>query len=195
MDPATGKPVTVTNVMTNFGWEYVWHCHLLGHEENDMMRPIVFQVSPAGAVEPGRRGRPAPPDGGDPHLDEQRHLPGRDGVPIQRATDAAFTQNVVDLHHRAPRTTTPIPPSPRHAYYYRVRAENAVSYSAWSNVVAVLVVCRPPADERDRQGGFATNARPGQGEPDLGRGSHHRRHGIQHPAGNKRRLHRGPEKR
>ena len=32
-----------TNVMTNYGWEYVWHCHLLGHEENDMMRPIVFQ--------------------------------------------------------------------------------------------------------------------------------------------------------
>jgi len=39
--PAAGQ---ITNVMTNFGWEYVWHCHLLGHEENDMMRPIVFQV-------------------------------------------------------------------------------------------------------------------------------------------------------
>ena len=26
--------------LQNFGWEYVWHCHLLGHEENDMMRPI-----------------------------------------------------------------------------------------------------------------------------------------------------------
>ena len=30
--------------MTNFGWEYVWHCHLLGHEENDMMRPVVVHV-------------------------------------------------------------------------------------------------------------------------------------------------------
>jgi FtsP/CotA-like multicopper oxidase with cupredoxin domain len=28
----------------DFGWEYVWHCHILGHEENDMMRPIVFNV-------------------------------------------------------------------------------------------------------------------------------------------------------
>ena len=28
--------------MTNFGHEYVWHCHILGHEENDMMRPIMF---------------------------------------------------------------------------------------------------------------------------------------------------------
>jgi hypothetical protein len=36
-----GNPVTVVNKMTNVGWEYVWHCHLLGHEENDMMRPFV----------------------------------------------------------------------------------------------------------------------------------------------------------
>jgi FtsP/CotA-like multicopper oxidase with cupredoxin domain len=34
------KPVTTVNTLYNFGWEYVWHCHLLGHEENDMMRPI-----------------------------------------------------------------------------------------------------------------------------------------------------------
>lgn len=33
---------TLTNVMTDYGMEYVWHCHLLGHEEHDMMRPIVM---------------------------------------------------------------------------------------------------------------------------------------------------------
>jgi FtsP/CotA-like multicopper oxidase with cupredoxin domain len=33
-------PLVVSNVVANFGWEYVWHCHLLGHEENDMMRPL-----------------------------------------------------------------------------------------------------------------------------------------------------------
>lgn len=41
---ANGNPVTVVNALTNFGWEYVWHCHLLGHEENDMMRPVVFNA-------------------------------------------------------------------------------------------------------------------------------------------------------
>lgn len=43
--PPPGLPgvAAITNVMTNFLWEYVWHCHLLGHEENDMMRPIVYQ--------------------------------------------------------------------------------------------------------------------------------------------------------
>ena len=38
---ALGQPITINNKMTDFGWEYVWHCHLLGHEENDMMRAIV----------------------------------------------------------------------------------------------------------------------------------------------------------
>jgi len=52
IDPTTGFPITVTNAVTNFGWEYVWHCHLLGHEENDMMRPIVFNAPRALAATP-----------------------------------------------------------------------------------------------------------------------------------------------
>jgi hypothetical protein len=44
-DP-TNAALTVTNSQLNFGWEYVWHCHILGHEENDMMRPIIFEVAP-----------------------------------------------------------------------------------------------------------------------------------------------------
>jgi FtsP/CotA-like multicopper oxidase with cupredoxin domain len=44
VDPATNIPNTTHNDPLNFGWEYVWHCHLLGHEENDMMRPIVFNA-------------------------------------------------------------------------------------------------------------------------------------------------------
>ena len=41
-----------SNTLYNFGDEYVWHCHLLGHEENDMMRPLVFntlRAAPAAA--------------------------------------------------------------------------------------------------------------------------------------------------
>jgi FtsP/CotA-like multicopper oxidase with cupredoxin domain len=41
----------VVNSVTDFGFEYVWHCHLLGHEENDMMRPMV--LLPPTAVPPG----------------------------------------------------------------------------------------------------------------------------------------------
>ena len=41
IDP-NNNPVVVSNEMTDFGWEYTWHCHLLGHEENDMMRPLIM---------------------------------------------------------------------------------------------------------------------------------------------------------
>jgi len=45
VDPAN-QPATVINDVTNFGWEYVWHCHILGHEENDMMRAMSLAVPP-----------------------------------------------------------------------------------------------------------------------------------------------------
>lgn len=41
-----GNPVSIVNQMINFGWEYVYHCHILGHEENDMMRPVIVAVPP-----------------------------------------------------------------------------------------------------------------------------------------------------
>jgi FtsP/CotA-like multicopper oxidase with cupredoxin domain len=46
IDPATNNPIQTPNKLINFGWEYVWHCHILGHEESDMMRAIVFQAPP-----------------------------------------------------------------------------------------------------------------------------------------------------
>jgi FtsP/CotA-like multicopper oxidase with cupredoxin domain len=45
VDPANQGGV-VTNDETNFGSEFVWHCHILGHEENDMMRAVSFAVPP-----------------------------------------------------------------------------------------------------------------------------------------------------
>ena len=35
-----GNPIDpIVNEVVNFHWEYVWHCHILSHEEMDMMRP------------------------------------------------------------------------------------------------------------------------------------------------------------
>jgi hypothetical protein len=51
-DTTTGNPIVVNNALYNFGWEYVWHCHLLGHEENDMMRPTVFSAPSVLATPP-----------------------------------------------------------------------------------------------------------------------------------------------
>ena len=45
IDPSN-QPAAVTNDLTNFGAEFAWHCHVLGHEENDMMRSLSLVVSP-----------------------------------------------------------------------------------------------------------------------------------------------------
>jgi PKD repeat protein/FtsP/CotA-like multicopper oxidase with cupredoxin domain len=35
----------VLNHLVNFGWEYVWHCHILAHEEMDMMHAQAISVN------------------------------------------------------------------------------------------------------------------------------------------------------
>ncbi|MFP5258838.1 MAG: multicopper oxidase domain-containing protein, partial [Acidobacteriota bacterium] len=45
IDPTTGNPATVQNFPVSYGWEYVWHCHILSHEENDMMHAVIFNVA------------------------------------------------------------------------------------------------------------------------------------------------------
>ena len=42
-----GEPIDVVNHYVNFGWEYVLHCHILSHEEMDMMRSQAVAVNPA----------------------------------------------------------------------------------------------------------------------------------------------------
>jgi FtsP/CotA-like multicopper oxidase with cupredoxin domain len=55
INPKTGQPLNTTptvNTLYNFGAEYVWHCHILGHEENDMMRPLkVTGLIPVGSLD------------------------------------------------------------------------------------------------------------------------------------------------
>ena len=42
-----GNPTAqIINQLVNFGWEYVYHCHILSHEEMDMMRPVSVALPP-----------------------------------------------------------------------------------------------------------------------------------------------------
>jgi FtsP/CotA-like multicopper oxidase with cupredoxin domain len=86
LNPFTNGGVTTQNELQNFGWEYVWHCHILGHEENDMMRPIIFQVPP-----------PTPSNlvavagtGGVVNLSFTDNSANETGFVIQRSTDPNF---------------------------------------------------------------------------------------------------------
>jgi FtsP/CotA-like multicopper oxidase with cupredoxin domain len=141
LDPTTGNPVTVVNKMYDFGWEYVWHCHLLGHEENDMMRPIVFQVAPTAPASLA-----ASLTGAAVHLTwaNQATYPAATQVTIQRATDAAFTSGVTTFTTAGNATSyTDSAVTAGSTYYYRVRAENVPGYSPWSDSVSITVPAIP----------------------------------------------------
>jgi hypothetical protein len=134
---ANGAPVT--NVVANFGWEYVWHCHLLGHEENDMMRPIVFQVSPA-APSTLTAAAAAGPVRVNLAWVNNWTLPAASNQRIERATNSAFTGTVAAFSASAGATTySDTTVTAGTTYYYRVRAESLAGYSTWTNTASVLV--------------------------------------------------------
>ena len=158
-DIADGGPLTppVVNQMVNFGWEYVWHCHILSHEENDMMRPMVLQVppeAPANLV--------AVSGGGGVNLTWMDKAASETGFTLQRADDSAFTVNLAtfDIPGTTPATlyNVSIPYADAGAtgpqYYYRVQSYNTNVYneylpagvqtatlvSPWSNIATLTPV-------------------------------------------------------
>jgi FtsP/CotA-like multicopper oxidase with cupredoxin domain len=125
VDPA-GLPITVTNVVANFGWEYVWHCHLLGHEENDMMRALVVAVPPevptglAGIIVgtgPSRR----------VNLVWTDNSLTASGFTLQRASNNTFTSNLATINLGKVTSYQDNPPlASNPPWYYRVLAFNTV---------------------------------------------------------------------
>jgi FtsP/CotA-like multicopper oxidase with cupredoxin domain len=146
-DPS-GEPVTVLNHVVNFGWEYMVHCHLLSHEEMDMMHAIAFAVPPQA---PSDLVATVTISGSSLDLNWVDNSISETGFLIQRAKDAAFTVDLTEFSvgpNVVTYTDTSIVPGT--TYYYRVRAVNLVgdttvypapavgfpqktAYSAWSN--------------------------------------------------------------
>jgi FtsP/CotA-like multicopper oxidase with cupredoxin domain len=46
VDPQGNPTNPIVNSLVNFGWEYTYHCHILSHEEMDMMRPVSVVMPP-----------------------------------------------------------------------------------------------------------------------------------------------------
>ena len=148
--PPTGMPITVTNDMTNFGWEYVWHCHILGHEENDMMRPISFAVASAVPLAPGTLSASSVPGqitlrwlDTTPPATSMGFPTNEVGFLIERSTNGgAWTQigrapaNAQLYHDDAFTPNTPT--------RYRVYAYNAAGTSPASNIVSAEAAAAPP---------------------------------------------------
>jgi hypothetical protein len=83
-----GNPVVppITNQLTNFSWEYVWHCHILSHEEMDMMRPISFHVTSTVPVTPSLNANQA---------GSQVNLAWTDGTPVNNPATLGNPANEV----------------------------------------------------------------------------------------------------
>ena len=135
----------LSNVMTNFGFEYVWHCHMLEHEENDFMRPLVFNVA-----------IPATPTSVRYTLNSaplsvvlswsEANLNGATKYQVQRALNNTFTTGLVVsnvLGNPAPMTFTDTTVVGNTQYFYRVQASNPAGTSALSAALSVLTLLPP----------------------------------------------------
>ena len=91
------------NQVQPMGWEYVWHCHLLGHEENDMMRDQVFQVAPETPANVLVLKKPVTGQTYSRNVMTFKDMSlSEAGFNVRRATNAAMTQNVTQFRAAAP---------------------------------------------------------------------------------------------
>lgn len=154
-DPA-GQPVQVLNHIVNFGWEYVFHCHILAHEEMDMMHALLFAPEPNAPsnLVATMNGTTVDLTWNDNSLDET-------GFTIQRGDDEGFTMGLVTFTTGMDTIKyTDVGIIPGQTYYYRVQATNVVgdttAYAApavgfptqsvsspWSNTAMTSIVAPP----------------------------------------------------
>jgi FtsP/CotA-like multicopper oxidase with cupredoxin domain len=128
-----GNPIDVVNdPNTDYGWEYVWHCHILGHEENDFMRPIVLNVATAVPDAPtGLTATLAGPGRAD--LAWTDVATNETGYSIQRRTGSDPFATIATV---VPDTNTysDLTIAPGSSYAYQVIAYNQAGDSAASNL-------------------------------------------------------------
>ncbi|HQV62620.1 MAG TPA: hypothetical protein PKV19_01370, partial [Anaerolineales bacterium] len=119
--------VSVLNHVINYGWEYVWHCHILSHEEMDMMHSLVFAVTPNAPT-----GLTATGTAGSVSLTWTDNSVNETGFTVQRSTDGVTWADIVVV----PSITkagkggtvghTDTGRTPGTLYMYRVMATNTV---------------------------------------------------------------------
>jgi len=121
-DPAGISIPQILNHYVNFGWEYVWHCHILAHEEMDMMHSLAFAIPPKA---PTGLGVAVPKK--DAILTWVDNSTNETGFTIQRALDSAFATGLTTFTvgpNVATYTDTTL--AKNTTYFYRVFATNLV---------------------------------------------------------------------
>jgi FtsP/CotA-like multicopper oxidase with cupredoxin domain len=131
--------VPITNKLVNFGWEYVWHCHILSHEEMDMMRPQTLAMPP---VKPDGLAYTLTGAGASQRavLTWEDNSITETAFVVQRSADlgatwinvGTITSPLDEVNGHGPRTfTDPSPFDPATTVrYYRISAQNTVGYGS-----------------------------------------------------------------
>jgi hypothetical protein len=97
-DPAGNAITPPINHLVIFGWEYVWHCHILAHEEMDMMHSLT------GVIPPRAPTLGIPVWNGFTNNNRRVTLNWTDnsikeaGFRVERATDANFTMGLASFN-------------------------------------------------------------------------------------------------
>jgi len=152
IDPYTGAARSNLNRLLYLDWEYVWHCHILSHEENDMMRPQSFLFQEAFAAAPVLTDPvsvvsdtqvnlswtdPTPIDYLDTTLTNYGAPDGEIGFRVERALFGTGNFTVVGTTIANTTTFSDTTVVPTERYEYRVVAYNAAGDSALSNVATI----------------------------------------------------------
>jgi FtsP/CotA-like multicopper oxidase with cupredoxin domain len=157
-DPLGNPVASIVNHYVNLGWEYVYHCHILAHEEMDMMHALAFVVPPAA---PSNLAATVTGIGSNRRaiLTWTQNSLNATGFTVQRANNVSFTTGLVTVPLGKVTTYTDPIGITNQVFYYRVFASNTVgdaatpgfptmsSDSPFSNTVTVGTppVTRPPA--------------------------------------------------
>lgn len=158
INPLTNAPKVVANAIANYDNEYVWHCHILGHEENDFMRPVVFKPTVVVPDAPGSLsvdaagtliwGDPTPLGGFDAaNVATAGNAKNEIGFIVQRAPVVADVIGAFAEVAKVAANLTSWTDQNRvmgETYAYQVLAYNVAGTSLPSNIVNSSVPMTPP---------------------------------------------------
>ena len=150
VDPNGNPTAAIANKLVNFGWEYVFHCHILSHEEMDMMRPVSLALPPikasnlASTVAGNGNNRRLTLTWNDNSITETSFV-------VQKTLDGTTWTNVGTINspldqpniHQARSLTDPARYDPNVPVKYQVVAENTVGYGAEFPSMTVKSVSDP----------------------------------------------------
>lgn len=120
-DPNGVQLGSIMNHKVNFGWEYVYHCHILAHEEMDMMHATGLAVPPGVPT-----GLNITTKGSSAIISWTTNGLNTTGFTLQRADDAGFTAGVVTWDLGLVNSFSDNTIKKNRTYFYRLSANNVI---------------------------------------------------------------------